>query len=655
MLKTLTMATALALLPVIGLAQSAPERRPLLMAGKSTLEQRVLTRPGAVPVARPGDDAPEGAAVIPPLSLLFVYGRETAGGEDWVEVGRGGRSAPVGWVPARTVIDWKQNLVVAFTDRVNRNRALFFKDGEDLRRIVEEEDAGAFARDTLTAIQTGTLAPDAPVIAAEPPAHVDISRQFYLLPILDWQEVWFPDGFQALALNVAATSEGAEAPETAAEAAPEPDVVAEGYRTGVVFVVDTSISFDRYIRAAERVMTGVRDRLVKEFGPAAPRFGLVGFRDVMEDGSPDGYVSKVFAEPVADPEQADFLTALGRLEASQVSNRDFREDAYAGLRTAIEGVNWGDTEGRFVVLITDASPRTGAEDGGASGLGTEQLRLLAQANRTAIAAVHLETPAGAEDHARAAAAYRDLTDYPNIGSLYFPVAGGDVAAYEAVVDRLATTIAQGMRPDLTPADVPEVEAAPAPAPVAEALERTGLVGKAMRLAWAGAQQGSRPPELFQAWVADRDLANPASKALDVRVLITRNQLSDLQATLQAILDAGEATRIAPGDFFGALQGAAAAMSRRPDRVAGAEARRLADTGLIGEYLEGLPYRSRVLELTEDDWLAWSFGQQREFLDDLAAKIRLYRAIHDDADLWIALDDDRAGGEAVYPIALDALP
>ena len=104
-----------------------------------------------------------------------------------------------------------------------------------------------------------------------------------------------------------------------------------------------------------------------------------------------------------------------------------------------------------------------------------------------------------------------------------------------------------------------------------------------------------------------------------------------------------------------LQGAAAAMSRRPDRVAGAEARRLADTGLIGEYLEGLPYRSRVLELTEDDWLAWSFGQQREFLDDLAAKIRLYRAIHDDADLWIALDDDRAGGEAVYPIALDALP
>ena len=97
-------------------------------------------------------------------------------------------------------------------------------------------------------------------------------------------------------------------------ATPEPDAVAEGYRTGVVFVVDTSISFDRYIRAAERVMTGVRDRLVKEFGPAAPRFGLVGFRDVMEDGSPDGYVSKVFAEPVADPPMPEILIGGGSSE-----------------------------------------------------------------------------------------------------------------------------------------------------------------------------------------------------------------------------------------------------------------------------------------------------------------------------------------------------
>ena len=34
---------------------------------------------------------------------------------------------------------------------------------------------------------------------------------------------------------------------------------------------------------------------------------------------------------------------------------------------------------------------------------------------------------------------------------------------------------------------------------------------------------------------------------------------------------------------------------------------------------------------------------------------LYQQIYDNADLWISLDGDRTGGEAVYPIPLDALP
>jgi len=141
----------------------------------------------------------------------------------------------------------------------------------------------------------------------------------------------------------------------------------------------------------------------------------------------------------------------------------------------------------------------------------------------------------------------------------------------------------------------------------------------------------------------------------VRVLITKNQLSDLQTTLAAIIDAGEATRVAPNDFFRQLRSAAATMARRPEGVGQEESRHLAELGLIGEYLEGLPYRSRIMELTEDDWLSWSFGQQRQFLDDLQAKVTLYQQIYDNTDLWIALDGQRTGGEAVYPMPLDALP
>ena len=102
-------------------------------------------------------------------------------------------------------------------------------------------------------------------------------------------------------------------------------------------------------------------------------------------------------------------------------------------------------------------------------------------------------------------------------------------------------------------------------------------------------------------------------------------------------------------------GAESILARRPEGVGQEESRHLAELGLIGEYLEGLPYRSRIMELTEDDWLSWSFGQQRQFLDDLQAKVTLYQQIYDNTDLWIALDGQRTGGDAVYPMPLDALP
>ena len=76
---------------------------------------------------------------------------------------------------------------------------------------------------------------------------------------------------------------------------------------------------------------------------------------------------------------------------------------------------------------------------------------------------------------------------------------------------------------------------------------------------------------------------------------------------------------------------------------------------MGEYLDDLPYQSKIMEISEDDWLRFSYGQQREFLDEIEAKILLYEDYHDDVGLWVSLDGDRVKGDAVYPILLDALP
>lgn len=639
-------------------------RQPLLMEGATTLQQRVLTRPGARPTKAPGDD-PAGPE-LPPLSVMYVYAREPSPNGVALEIGPAADGKTLGWIPAAQAIDWKQTLVVAFTNPVNRDRALFFNEADPLLALMEDPEAAAKAKSLRQTAEAGTLPADSPIVSIEPPRWIDPAKTFYLLPILNWTNGYFANGFNGLALQVAATSlqETPQAPPPRTTAAPaHPDAkLMVGYRAGVVFVVDTTISMDPYVERTRDTIRVLADRLWTDSGQSL-RFGLVGFRDVLKDGTPDGYISRVFADLPDHVDKAQFLRSLDAAVASKRDNLDFREDSFAGIKTALDDIDWSGVSGRFVILVTDAGPRRAADRYSSTHLDPDQLRILAQSKGAALITVHLKTQAGKDDHASAEEAYRALSDFPNVGSLYFPVPDGDVRAFGAVIDRVSGIIASQM----VDAAKGKVAAEPAntgpantgPAPDAQAADDTfakaGLVGRAMQLAYLGRTDGGTPPRLFSAWVTDRDITDPSRKSLDVRVLINKNQLSDLQATLKAIIEAGEVTRITPKDFFGQLRSAAATMARRPEGVGLSEARRLADTGLIGEYLEGLPYRSRIMELTEDDWLAWSFGQQRQFLDDLDAKVTLYQQIYDNTDLWIALDGTRTGGEAVFPIPLDALP
>ncbi|MBW8726709.1 MAG: VWA domain-containing protein [Inquilinus limosus] len=638
-------------------ATPAP-RQPLLMEGTTTLQQRVLTRPGARLAKEAGGD-PAGAE-LPPLSVMFVYARVPSRNGVALEIGPTADGRTLGWIPVAQAIDWKQTLVVAFTNPVNRDRALFFDESDALLSLMEDPTAGFKATALRQAAEGGKLPADSHVTAIEPPRWIDPAKTFYLLPILNWTNGYFASGFNGLALQVAATSlqERPDAPAPSPQPAQPDAAVMAGYRAGVVFVVDTTISMDPYVERTRDTIRALVDKLWAKRGNAL-RFGLVGFRDVLKDGTPDEYTSRVFADLPDHVDKTQFLRRLDAAAASRRDNLDFSEDSFAGVKAALDDIDWSDVSGRFVVLVTDAGPRRAADRYSSTHLDPDQLRILAQSKGAALITVHLKTAAGKDDHASAEEAYRALSDYPNVGSLYFPIRDGDVRAFGAVIDRVSGIIA-GQMDDAAKGQVAAAEPAGPDGDAgadadAEVFARAGLVGRAMQLAYLGRMEGGTPPRLFSAWVTDRDLADPSRKTLDVRVLITKNQLSDLQSTLKTIIDAGEVTRIAPADFFGQLRGAAATMARRPEGVALAEARRLADLGLIGEYLDGLPYRSRIMELTEDDWLSWGFGQQRQFLDDLDAKVTLYQQIYDNADLWIALDGDRTGGEAVYPIPLDALP
>jgi serine/threonine-protein kinase PpkA len=104
----------------LGLAAtvSAAERKALPMPGKTSLYQRVLTRPGAAVREAPAAVSRRGAE-IPPLSVFYVYGRRQLQGTDWLELGTAAADAAAGWLPAAQAIDWRQTLTLAFTRNAN--------------------------------------------------------------------------------------------------------------------------------------------------------------------------------------------------------------------------------------------------------------------------------------------------------------------------------------------------------------------------------------------------------------------------------------------------------------------------------------------------------------------------------------------------------
>jgi hypothetical protein len=394
-------------------------------------------------------------------------------------------------------------------------------------------------------------------------------------------------------------------------------------------------------------------------------FGLVAFRD--NTGAVPGldYVARTYVTLEEGENPGVFLQKVAELKAATVSSRDFREDAYAGLREAIEGMNWSRHEARFVVLITDAGAREGDDPLSSTGLSTEAVRRLALDNGVALFVLHLLTPSRMADHEKAAAQYRRLSDYPGIGSLYYGVPTGDLQAFGKVVDalsqQLVQLVARGEAQEPRPVQAPEKAPPAEPDEQLAALQsKVARLGYALRMQYLQKGEGGIP-RVFDAWMVDRDPLQPERQTVEVRVLLTRDQLSDLQDVLKQVLARAEEGLLSPQNFLDELKSLAATVSRDPERLgrttattAGAGAS-LADLGLIGDYIEGLPYRGEVMNLSLEDWQNWPARKQIDFLRRLEEKIAYYQALHDNTDLWISLDGGPVDGDSVFPLALDMLP
>lgn len=635
------LAATLLLLTAIPSAASAADRQPLLMEGKKTLFQRVLSRPDAKLSKEAG--APAAGKAVPTFTVYHVFGRRTVDGQEWLEVGQPRTGPAEGWLPARQTIDWKQTLLVSFTNPAGRDRTLFFKERGPMIDLLESEDLVRRSDRLRTEAATGRLPPDSPVVSIEPAEHVDIFKRFYLLPILETETVMLESGFETRAMKVASVPLKTDP----LPRKPSQEEILAGFNVGIVFVIDTTQSMGPYIDrtrdAVERIFKRVSGSDIGE----RVSFGMVGFRDDT-GGVPElGYVSRVFAPLALPPDPEGFRRRVATMEAATVSSRGFNEDSLAGVKAAVDLPNWERFGGRYIVLVTDAGARTGSDPLSATRMNPEQINQKAAQNHTAIYTLHLKTPDGKRTHAMAAAQYRALSRFEGVPPLYYGVESGSVEAFGKAVDGLADQligqVQDTIRGKLT-------EAAP---PDATPEERARTVGRAMQLAYLGRAEGTSVPSVFEAWTVDRDLKDPARTNLEVRALITKNQLSDLRDVLNAVMTAGRETRLAPDAFFRQLRSAVAHLARDPSRLG---MRDFADLGdLMGEFIGDLPYRSRILQLDEAAWIAAGPSQQREILDDIESKLALYREWDSTPALWVSLYDGAPAAETVFPIPLEALP
>ncbi|CDH25921.1 vWA domain-containing protein [Xenorhabdus bovienii] len=652
-----------AALALMASAGALAAQKPLLQEGKQTLYQRVLTYPSCELSAKVG----EKGKVQPAFSRFYVYQRQKQGNEEWLWVGPDSYGNSRGWMKANCSVDWKMQLTLAFTNPSGRNPMLFFRDKTDVEKILNNAKPATQLQPLLNDLKAGKSVPS--VLAREPDYMIDQQKNFYLLPVLGSDDIFTDTGYQVRVLNVASVSEAGKTASALSgkNTSTSPDKeknMMKGFSASVVFVIDSTISMGPYIDRTKQAIEKIYQRIEKENLLGQVKFGLVAYRSNVAAVPGLEYDSKMYVDPNTVKDGKDFLAKVRDLKQATVSSSKVNEDAYAGVMTALDKVDWTKFGARYVILVTDAGALEGDDKLSSTQLDATQVRLEATYRGVALYALHLKTPSGHKNHASAENQYRDLTLNAFLHKpLYYPINSGDVNSFGTIVDNLANAITSQIKTAWRGEETvgsalganesymgKKSELSKEPL-----LHDAALLGHAMRLAYLGDKQGTQAPPVFKSWISDRDPVHQNIPATEVKVLLTKSELSDLSEVMKKVVNAANEGLISPDDMFASLRSLAATMGNDPKQAKNKQATKLSEMGLLGEYIEGLPYLSEVLSLDEETWKSWDGLEQERFIRRLNTKLNYYQRYNEDVDRWISLAPDSDPRDNVYPVPLENLP
>jgi len=679
------------------------KRVPVKIEGKKVLPLRVLTRPFSNIYTEKSIESGIEQSQVPAMQPFYVYTRPSA--EDlelesgWYEVGSDSQGKVIGWMQSKDVFEWKQTMCLVYTHPEGRKPVLMFDSKSTINKLIKmpEEERVKDVDAIYAAIDEHNISKNFVVKSVEPKRAVDIKKEFYLLPILDFEAVEIAGRPARIVKLAAVTNARAGAREKGdirknekyknnalAASTKVSKTILKKLPVDIVWVIDTTVSMRPYIQdTLDLIQTASTKMAENTQDNVTLNFGVWGYRDSVEDMPKIEYTTKNYTPELVGVK--DFINVLSNVKVTPVDSVDYPEDMFSGISDAMEKTAWSSEGMKLVILVGDAPSHQSGHKWNLSKQNEETLRNSADDNSIYIAALHIDNPKAKRFHELATTQYQSLSTNPGSKDDYAfeEILSTDKEAFKESANKLANEFIKGINnirqvikavPNVkSPIDknltsitsgelafsdennmvdinevIPEV-------PMSDK-SMTGMANRMFRAAmieWIGSQTGAEAPKDIVAWVIDKDLMDPGVPSLDVKLLINKRQLDSLATAIEDIIRAGNKRQTSSENFFSLLQATAVTITRDPNKIK--EAKRVADSGLIPEFLVGLPYESEVMALTDEYWSGKSIDEQNQFINSLESKVTRFRDIHDTPELWIELNKGDDIDEYVYPLSIDDLP
>lgn len=620
----------------------------------SSLPLKILVRPKSPMYAEASEQSRITNGEVPPFSAWVVLARENG----WYKLGESVGQSPAGWMKAADVMEWKHHMVVSFTHPGNRSRNLIFREKGplvSLLKMPEDQRKPAWSR----YLEDATNGRGEETVGMEPDGWVREKNQFYLLPILDQQEIQ-DAGQETTLLKVAAATR------ERGDSKPAPVVRREPPKLDIVFVMDLTRSMGPFVKTTLEMLGNIAAGFNEsEAAGGSIRFGFWGYRDDPNLCKGIEFNTHNFTTDLQDVET--FLQTLRTVDETKVDSIDYAEDVFAGASDAILKTRWREGAARTILMVGDAPGRGPGESekecrvnlrpkGGASNMDAAAVRALADSNSVYLASYYLEASKWKSFTPRGVGQFKALAANPGSSEPDFALLNADnpndyTVAAEAYASQLARNLQELAKAGKMPASDSGTVKGTSPTDTGRAMA-DNLFRNAF-IEWKSANAELKAPRDVEGWMTDKDPTDPARMSLEPGVLLTKTQLSDLRDRVNEIIDAMLRVEVGGQDFFKELHAVVTIGGRDPGRIR--ESRTLMESNHFPDFLTGLPYKSKIMGMTKDDWREMGADRANQYRNEIVSKVGYYAEIYKDASKWQKLNAGSDSGEYVTPIPIDMLP